>query len=163
MVLLADARAVAVAWDAGAGATIEVSLGGRSDALHGAPVPVTATVVRLGDGSYIAGGTWMTGATFAMGRTAVLAVGGVTVLVMERATPPFHAEQLTSNGIDPIKAKIIVAKGAVAWRAAYEEVMAEAIAADTPGCCSGPIRMLARVNRPVAVEPAVPRPRGSWA
>ena len=61
------------------------------------------------------------GPEFSMGPTAVLELDeGITVVINSRATPPFHIEQLTSIGIDPRRASIIVAKGAIAWRAAYE-------------------------------------------
>ena len=80
--------------------------------------------MRITDGRYRGGGTWMTGHEFSMGTTAVIEAGGVTLVVMERPVPPFHAEQLLSVGIDPREAGIIVAKGAVAWRSAFGEVAA---------------------------------------
>ncbi len=77
----------------------------------------------------------MTGREFCMGTTAVVEVEGVTLVAMERATSPFHREQLTSVGIEPKAADTIVVKGAVACRAAYGDVAAEAIEVDTPGIC----------------------------
>jgi microcystin degradation protein MlrC len=156
IVLLADGEAVRAAHAAGPGAILNLALGAHSDLLHGEPLEVMATVLRLGDGDYVAGGTWMTGQSFSMGSTAVLGIdGGVTVLVMERATPPFHIEQLTSNGIDPSAASMIVAKGAVAWRSAYEAIMAEAIAVNTPGCCPADPKAMVRHNTPIQVAPGI--------
>jgi microcystin degradation protein MlrC len=48
-------------------------------------------------------------------------------------TPPFSLGQLTSLGIDPSKARIIVVKAAVAYKAAYEPIAGEIIPVDTPG------------------------------
>lgn len=158
VVIIADPNAAAAAHGVGRGARLILEIGGHSDGLHGAPVRSEAEVVRLGDGSYRAGGTWMTGQSFSMGPCAVLAVeNGVTVLVTSVATPPFHIEQLTSNGIYPGAASIVVAKGAVAWRAAYEDVMASAIEVDTPGCCPIDPHLLTRHHPPRAVTPAIVR------
>jgi microcystin degradation protein MlrC len=48
-------------------------------------------------------------------------------------TPPFSLGQLTSVGIDPKAAKMIVVKAAVAYKAAYAPVAASIIEVDTPG------------------------------
>jgi microcystin degradation protein MlrC len=77
----------------------------------------------------------MTGHEFSMGTTAVIETGAVTLVVMEHAVPPFDSEQLLSVGIDPSDAGYIVAKGAVAWRAAYGDVAGSVIEVDTPGIC----------------------------
>lgn len=158
VVIIADAETAAAAVAAGVDATLTVSLGGKSDALHGAPVVTTAKVVRVSDGIYRTEGSWMTGQQFSMGPTAVLDLpGGVTVLVTSTATPPFHVEQLTANGIDPTAATIIVAKGAVAWRAAYGDLMASAIEVNTPGCCPIDPSTLPRNNPPLLVPACLPR------
>ena len=162
VVIVADEAAVAACRAAGAGARLTLSIGGKSDRLHGAPLVASAQVLRLGDGLYRAGGTWMTGQSFSMGPTAVLGLdGGVTVLLTSKAIPPFHLEQLTSNGIAPETAAIIVAKGAIAWRAAYETIMASAIEVATPGCCPVDPEALARAHRPRDVRPGLPGKGGA--
>ena len=135
VVPIADAEVASAAARAGAGTSVRVDVGGKTDDMHGPPVPVEARVVRITDGRYRGGGTWKTGQQFSMGTTAVLDADGITLVVMERAVPPFHAEQLLSVGIDSREAAIIVVKGAVAWRAAYGDVAAEVIEVDTPGIC----------------------------
>ena len=132
---IADAEVARAAAEAGVGAALDIEVGGKTDALHGDPVRIDGRVVRITDGRYRGGGTWMTGHDFSMGTTAVIDAGGVTLVVMERAVPPFHAEQLRSVGIDPSDADYIVAKGAVAWRAAYGDVARTVIEVDTPGIC----------------------------
>lgn len=135
VVPIADAEVAHAAARAGAGASLRLDVGGKTDELHGPPIPVDARVVRITDGCYRGGGTWKTGQQFWMGMTAVLDAGGVKLVVMEHPVPPFHAEQLLSVGIEPREAAIIVVKGAVAWRAAYGDVAAEVIEVDTPGIC----------------------------
>jgi microcystin degradation protein MlrC len=157
VMIIADAETAAAASAAGVDRTIEISLGGKSDDLHGAPVITTARVVRISDGVYRTAGTWMTGQQFSMGPTVVLELpGGITVLVTSTATPPFHVEQLTANGIDPKAATIIVAKGAVAWRAAYGDLMASAIEVNTPGCCPIDPSVLHRTHAPATVPACLP-------
>ena len=72
------------------------------------------------------------------------------MVLTERATPPFHREQLTSVGIDPATVGVIVAKGAVAWRSAYPDA-ATVIEAATPGVCPIDIDTLPRTSTPVRV------------
>ncbi|MGH8925524.1 MAG: M81 family metallopeptidase [Acidimicrobiia bacterium] len=135
LVSLVDSEAARAAHKVGKGGTFEAVVGAKTDHLHGAPVFVRGKVVELSDGNYRTEGTWQTGRSFSMGLTAVLEVNGVTLQVMERPTPPFHREHLTSVGIDPGTASIITAKGALAWRSAYGDVAARVIEVDTPGIC----------------------------
>jgi len=151
VVTIADPEVARLALDLGEGGVLEASVGGKTDALHGEPVPIKATVVRLSDGHYRTGGTWMTGQEFSMGTTAVLDVDGVTLVVMERPTPPFHAEQLGSVGVDPAASSIIVAKGALAWRSAYGDVAVRVIEVDTPGICPVNPNVLKRSTAPARV------------
>jgi microcystin degradation protein MlrC len=159
IVTVVDPAAVDAAAAAGPGATIDVALGGHSDDLHGDPVRLSAVVERLGDGRYVSGGSYMTGQRFEMGPTAVLRVGGVQVLAMSRATPPFHLEQLTSVGLEPADATVIAVKGAVAWRDPYAAVTGSSIEVDTPGCCPADPYRLPRRTAPQAVDPLTPESR----
>lgn len=135
VVLIADGEVAKRATGLGVGATISAAVGGKTDRMHGSPVPITGRIRNLTDGSYTAAGTWMTGRHFSMGMTAVIEVEGVTLVVMARPTPPFHAEQLLSVGIRPEASEIIVVKGAIAWRAAYGDIARTVIEVDTPGIC----------------------------
>jgi len=150
VVVLADADAARAAAAAGAGATYRGPVGARTDAMHGAPVEVEGEVLAVTDGRYRTAGTWMEGQEFTMGQTAVVRCGGVRVVLTERRVPPFHREQLTSVGIDPAAVDVIVAKGAVAWRAAFGDVARTVIEVDTPGICPADPDVLPRRTVPVA-------------
>jgi microcystin degradation protein MlrC len=164
VVVIADAEVVREAVAAGPGATISVTLGGKTDELHGAPQRMTATVRSIGDGRYTTAGSWATGQTFEMGDTVVLDSAGITIVVTERATPPFHREHLTSTGVDPAEARILVAKGAVAWRSAYGDDAHTVIEVDAPGACPLDPWTLPRRTDPVTVLPArTPRAEDSAA
>ena len=55
------------------------------------------------------------------------------LILNSRRTTPFSIHQLTSVGISPENEKILVAKGTVAPRAAYEPVCPVIIEVDTAG------------------------------
>ena len=149
VVVIADAEAAGSAHDEGVGARFRAKVGGKTDGLHGAPVEIDGTVVRISDGTYTSRGSWGTGLSFSMGRTAVVDTGTVTVVLTERATPPFHGEHLTSLGIDPAAASVLVAKGAIAWKAAYGDVARHVIEVNTPGACPIDPWRLPRTTEPV--------------
>lgn len=151
VVTMADPVAVAGAVEAGAGAAITLSVGGRVDPRHGSPVQISGRVRRMTDGRYVNKGTYMTGAVVEMGRTAVLETDGIQLILTERKTPPFDLEQLRSVGIEPTEQGIIVVKAAIAWRAAYEPIAAEILEVDTPGVTSTDLTSFpfANLRRPI--------------
>lgn len=125
---------------AGIGAVVTLRVGGKTDDEHGAPQTITGTVRTLSDGSYEErerrhGG----GRRHSQGLTAVVSVpvdGGTGLLVLNsRRESPNSIHQITSVGIAPEQQKILVAKGAVAPRAAYEPVSPRLIEVDSPGAC----------------------------
>jgi microcystin degradation protein MlrC len=140
VVLLADAAVVEQAAQAGVGAEIDVSVGGKVDHWHGEPVLVHGVVELLSDGRFTTGGkdhfSNIYGTAVEMGRCARLRCGGITLLLTERKTPPGDLEQLRSQGIMPEAQKIIVVKSTIAFRSAYEPIAAQIIEVDTPGLCA---------------------------
>lgn len=157
IVTLADADVAIAAGEAGEGARLQATMGAKLDDRHGVPVDVDAVVLRVTDGGYRAGGQYMTGLEFSMGRSALLAVGDLKVIVTERAVPPFHREQVTSMGLEPGEASVITAKGAVAWRTAFGDVAARVIEVDTPGVTPLDPAVLPRTTRPMRHVPGVDR------
>ena len=104
--LIADPETVQEAFEAGIGSEISVDLGGKTDDLHGAPIPVVATVRHLSDGTYIHAGPMMEGVPDSLGPTAVLGCKGrygdeVEVVVTTIRRQPFDTAVFTSQGIDP--------------------------------------------------------------
>jgi microcystin degradation protein MlrC len=140
VVVLADPQVVEQAAQAGIGAEISVSVGGKVDSWHGEPVSVRGVVELLSDGRFTTGGkdhfANIYGTAVEMGRCARLRVGGVTLLLTERKTPPGDLAQLRSQGITPEAQKIIVVKSTIAFRGAYEPIAAQIIEVDTPGLCA---------------------------
>lgn len=140
-IVLADAEAVDICWRAGEAALVTLAVGGKVDQWHGQPVTVTGTVRALSDGEFeceVPDNHFASfyGGTVHMGRCAWLRVDGVNILLTERKTPPLDLAQLRHIGIIPESQRMIVVKSAVAYRAAYMPIAAEAIEMDTAGLCS---------------------------
>ena len=68
-----------------------------------------------------------------MGRTAVIQVGGVEIILTEKRIQPYDAEVLRSVGIEPRARKLIALKSAVHFRADYTPIAHQILEVDTPG------------------------------
>ncbi len=94
---LVDAAAVADCFDAGVGAALDLSLGGKLDPLHGTPLAVHATVVTLE-------------AANPANCQAVIEVLGIQVILTERRTAFTTVAQFAALGIDPTTYDLVVIK-----------------------------------------------------
>ncbi len=152
VVTVVDPDVVRAARACGEGGVVVAEVGGKSDPRYGRPVPIRGTVRRVCESDFTYRGSYMTGRRVESGWAALLDVGGVLVLVREHKVMPFDQEELRVLGIDPARARIIVVKSAIAWRAAYESVARAVIEVDAPGVCTANLRTLPyrRVRRPVA-------------
>ena len=131
--VIADPKAVATAMAAGVGNSVTLHLGGKTDDRHGEPVRITAHVKLLSDGTFVMRGAMGGGARARMGRTAVLVVGGVEIVVTERRIQPYDAALLRSVGIEPMQRRLIALKSAVHFRGTYQDIAERIFDADTPG------------------------------
>jgi len=140
VMVIADPEAYKIAENAGVGNDFDFEVGGKTDKLHGKPVRVKGQVRSLNVGRYLEtevrhGG----GRYWNMGHTAVIQVEGSTLdepnllLLTTLASSPNSAHQLISNGVYVERQKIIVAKGNIAPRAAYEPFASILIQVDSPG------------------------------
>ena len=59
-----------------------------------------------------------------------------TIVLTSRRMAPLSLEQLLSLGIRPERKKILIVKGVIAPRAAYEPITTDILLADTPGSTS---------------------------
>lgn len=128
-----DPEAAAICHSAGVGAEITVTLGHKLDPRWGQSRRFTGTVERLTDGRFTySGGQWE-GLVAEMGPTAVLTVGTARVLIMSKATYDWADEQFQSVGLNPNKAKFLVAKNPMNYRHAYGDIAKAVFVLDTPG------------------------------
>ena len=129
---LVDAESAAAAHAAGVGAEIELSLGGKTDELHGAPLNVRAYVKALHDGRLILQHMFK-GAPLNIGPMARLVIDDMDVVVASRRSQTFDQEPFLAVGIDVMKYKIVALKSSNHFRAGFQHLAAGIVTADTPG------------------------------
>lgn len=131
--VMRDPEAVAKAIETGVGNMVTMKVGGKTDRLHGDPVEVTGYVRLISDGRFVRKGPMDTGLITDLGRTVVLDVDGIEIILTERRVQPTDLEQYRAFGIEPTEKKIIVVKSAVHFRAVHESIAKEIIEVDGPG------------------------------
>jgi microcystin degradation protein MlrC len=77
-----------------------------------------------------------TGLEIDMGRTVVVRIGGIEVIVCELRTQPWDAEAFRRMGIEPLNQRILCVKSAAHFRAAFEPIAKKIIEVDLPGLVS---------------------------
>jgi microcystin degradation protein MlrC len=158
VVVMADPEATKQAFKLGIGGAFDMEVGGKTDHMHGKPVRVRGRVRSLHEGRYVEPEVRHGGRRYwEMGHTAVILVEGSTldmpnlVLLTMRRSSPNSLHQLISNGVYPERQKILVAKGCIAPRAAYEPIAGVMIEVDSPGATAvNPARFeYKRVRQPL--------------
>jgi microcystin degradation protein MlrC len=149
--LIKDPEAVAKAIEAGVGATITMKVGGKTDNFHGPPVEVTGQVKTITDGVFIHKGPMGTGSKGEIGRSVVLNIDGIDLILAERKMAPNDPEIFRRHGIEPTEKKILVVKSRGHFRAAYEPFAKEIIEVDAPGVASPNLKQFPykHVRRPI--------------
>ena len=142
---LFDPESVQTCIAAGPGTDVTLKVGGKTDDLHGVPIEVSGRVRAITDGRFeeptpIHGGFrfFDYGPTVALdlAPTGGLGDGNTLLLHTERGIGNMTREQMYSIGIFPERYRIVIAKGVVSPRAAYEPIAREIILANTPGVSS---------------------------
>ncbi|MHA1529786.1 MAG: M81 family metallopeptidase [Alphaproteobacteria bacterium] len=132
-----DPDSAAQAHAAGAGATIEASIGGRFPEVGGPPVRITAQVERLSDGNFTFTGPFYGGAIANLGPMACLRVrhgqGDLRIVVGSARAQNADQEMFRTVGIEPGEQRIVAVKSAVHFLADYEPIAEEVIFAAAPG------------------------------
>jgi len=135
LIVLTDPVAAQRCAEAEIGAHVSLEVGGKTD---GHPILIKGTVSSISDGKFTDDKPRHGGQKFYdQGLTAVLETPDHhTIVLTSRRMPPFSLEQVLSLGIDPQSKRVIIVKGVIAPRAAYEPIAKEVITVDTPGSTS---------------------------
>lgn len=151
LALVADPEAVAICQQAGPGTTVRLSLGAKTDRLHGPPIPVDALVRRLTDGHYVNAGPMMAGVTVDLGPSAIVRIGGIDVLVSSRAETPIDLNVFRAFGIEPTALRVIALKGKGHFRAAFEPIASRVMLVEGPGITGADLSRLPfqHLSRPI--------------
>ena len=152
---LYDPEAVAACVSAGVGAEVTLEVGGKTDDMHGDPVRVTGKVRAISDGNFeetrpIHGGYRY----FSAGTCVRLdTTDGHTLLLTARRSGNTSREQMYHIGIWPETYRVVVAKGVVSPRPAYQPIAAEVILVNTPGVTTADLSTFTYHRRRVPLYP----------
>lgn len=137
--IMYDPAVVEQCIDAGVGERVTVTLGGKTDDRHGAPIEgLDGYVKAVTDGRYVNTGTSHSGKGVknAIGRTVRFQCGdddAVTVVVAETRASAFDAEIWRHVGQPPERLDYICIPSLIAFLGDYGPMASEVILIDTPG------------------------------
>lgn len=134
-VCMFDPAAVKQCEAAGLGKKLQVSVGGKTDRLHGQPLDLEIQPIGFFDGKFSENQPRHGGISeFDQGQTAVVTTStGMTMMLTSRRMVPFSLQQLTSCQLRPAAFRYLVIKGVNAPIAAYREVCDRFIRVNTGG------------------------------
>lgn len=150
-IVVVDPKAVLESINAGIGNKISLSIGGSLNTLYSKPIKITGEVKSITDGNYRYKGKVYTGRLVKMGRSVVVKVNNINILIAEKNMPTTDPEMYRSQGIEPCEMKFVVVKSPLGLRTEYEPISKAIISVDTPGCCRADLTQLPfkRIPRPM--------------
>jgi microcystin degradation protein MlrC len=128
-----DPESAKAAHAAGVGATVTLSLGGKSGIPGDEPYRETFVVEKLSDGRFIAPGPYFGGRDMDMGPSACLRIGDVRVVVGSYKAQLADQSMYRYVGIEPTAQKILVNKSSVHFRADFEPIAEKLLICAAPG------------------------------
>jgi microcystin degradation protein MlrC len=131
--IVADPASARAAHEVGAGAAIDLALGGKSGAPGQAPFRARFTVERLGDGAFTGTGPMWRGIPCRLGRMALLRIGGVRVIVAEKKLQAADQAIFRHLGVEPCEQKILALKSSVHFRADFQPIAEDILVVAAPG------------------------------
>ena len=152
---ICDAAAVDAMTTAGVGNEVTIELGGKVDMPEigrtGESLTVTGRVRSLTDGEFTVTVPMGRGTTVSMGRSGVLQIGNVEVVIITHQTEPHDPGCLRSVGIEPLDKRYIILKSRIHFRAGFSDIAAAEVACNGVGVTSSDNSLFAfrKVRRPI--------------
>ena len=150
-----DPEAVQRMTEAGVGAEVTLSLGGKLDMpaidLPGVPRRVTGRVRLLSDGRFRNRGPMARGELNDMGPSAVLDTGSVQIVVISNHVEPHDLAAFTAVGIAPETKRFVMLKSRIHWRAGLRPLAHAVVECAGTGVCTSDYAALKfrNVRRPI--------------
>jgi microcystin degradation protein MlrC len=148
-----DPQIVAAAHAAGPEATIRCRLGGRLSPLFGPPVAAEARVLRLTEGRFVNQGPMEANLPVELGRTALLRIGAVRVIVTEHCKPANDRAYFELHGIELPAMRLLCVKAKNHFRAAFAPLCSAIVEVDAPGPASPDLSRYPFRHVPAALLP----------
>ncbi len=128
--LINDQQSAAACHAAGEGATVSLSLGGKSDRM---PYQCSALVEKLTDGRFTLTGPMGSGNPGNLGPSALIDIDGVKVVIVSRKMQALDQAIIRHVGIEPASCPILVLKSSVHFRADFGPIAGRVLVAVAPG------------------------------
>jgi len=150
-----DPEVVAEMAQAGVGAEVTVSLGGKLPmpalSRQSRPLTLTGRVKLLSEGRFPATVAMSRGLTMNMGRSGVLSVGGIDIVVVSRHIEPFDPGCFRSLGIEPTSRRFLMLKSRIHYRVGFKPLVREIVECAGLGVCTSDYAEVSfeRVRRPI--------------
>jgi microcystin degradation protein MlrC len=159
--ILTDVAAAHAAHAAGLGAELDFSLGGKLFA-GDPPFRGRFTVAALSDGQFLCTGPFYGGNRASLGPTALLRMGGVSVIVSGGRMQAADQAIFRHLGVEPAEQRVLGLKSSVHFRADFTQLAQEILLVEAPGAfVDRPARLPYRRLRPgVRLGPNGPMSRG---
>lgn len=148
---LLDPDAVREIAEAGVGAKVTVTIGGRTDpTVGGGPLTVTGTVMAITDGRFVFEGPMFTGLPGTCGTSVCLRVDGLDIMIVSERMQMLDKNIFRAVGIEPTKRAILAVKSMQHFKGAFGPIAARMIVTDAGGLSSPDLarRTYTRLRRP---------------
>ena len=156
--VLTDPNAAAAAHAAGRGAEITLRVGGCTPLPDVAPFHGAFRVTGLSEGRFLCKGPCVGGREANLGPTALLTIGGVSIVVAAKRMQAYDLEIFRHIGVEPTHQKILVVKSTCHFRADFEPIAERVLIAVAPGAHLVDARLYPykHLRRGVRLEPMGP-------
>lgn len=148
---ITDPEAVARLYECETGDQVTLPVGACISTNFYTPVEVTGTLLGKHEGRVRMTAGIAEGTVFDRGRTAVLGVGELRLVLSELPSAQFDGQIFASVGLDPSAARAIVAKSMFHHVAGFSGVAGHFVWVNTPGPVHADVRSLpyTKISRPV--------------
>lgn len=131
--ILTDAEAALAAHAAGLGAELDLALGGKLFTAGDPPFAGRFRVAALSDGRFLCTGPFYGGNRASLGPTALLTLGGVSVIVSGGRMQAADQAIFRHLGVEPSAQRILGLKSSVHFRADFTDLAEEILLVEAPG------------------------------
>jgi microcystin degradation protein MlrC len=139
--------AARIAFEAGAGATLNLRIGGKIGPLSGAPLDLRVTVQAVQPELMMTG---LADTPTAMGDSAVVHCQGVDILLCSLRNQAMGSDVFTNIGVDLGGKKLIVVKSSQHFYASFSKLAKKVIYVAAPGAVTVDLKTLpyTKIQRP---------------
>lgn len=163
-----DPAVVSQMEQAGVGNEVTVQLGGKQPmpalAEQSHPIELTGRVKLLSEGTFKAEVPMSRGLMMNMGKSGVLSVGSVDIVVVSRHIEPYDPACLRSLGIEPGARRYVMLKSRIHYRVGFRDIAKAVIECAGRGVCTSDYSDVEfrNVRRPIFPLDNIDAPREAW-